>query len=73
MVNGYFCRNCADEEIAKKGMDPAKPAREFAGSEVFVPAWMTKDGGKSHDKFTTLGVNKPDPTGNTGTALNLYA
>ena len=37
LVNGYFCRNCADVELAKKGIDPAHPTREVAGSEVYVP------------------------------------
>lgn len=25
IVNGYVCRNCSDVELAKKGVDPAKP------------------------------------------------
>lgn len=71
MVNGYFCRNCADEELAKRGMDPARPHREFAGSEVYIPPWMAKEPGEP--KETELGVNRPDPAGPTGTSLNLYA
>ena len=70
MVNGYFCRNCADEELAKRGMDPARPNREFAGSEVYVPPWEARAPG---EKETKLGVNRPDPSGPTGTSLNLYA
>jgi hypothetical protein len=71
LVNGYFCRNCADEELAKKGLDPAKPNRELAGSEVYVPPWMDKDASKH--KALALGINQPDGTGSTGTTLNLYA
>ena len=37
LVNGYFCRNCADVELAKRGMDPAKPNREYSGREVYIP------------------------------------
>jgi hypothetical protein len=36
LVNGFACRNCADEELAKRGIDPAHPNRPIAGSEVFV-------------------------------------
>ena len=35
-VNGYFCINCADEELAKRGIDPSHPAQAMAGNEVFV-------------------------------------
>ena len=34
MVNGYVCRDCADEELAKKGLDPAHPERAFDGNEA---------------------------------------
>lgn len=66
LVNGYYCRNCADVELAKKGMDPAKPGREYAGGEVYVPPPLES---KPH-----LGVNAPDEAGGTlGTRLNLHA
>jgi hypothetical protein len=65
-VNGFYCRNCADVELAKKGMDPAHPGREYAGGEVYVPP--------SADDKTRLGVNAPDKTGGAlGTRLNLHA
>lgn len=66
IVNGYFCRNCADVELAKKGMDPAHPGREYAGGEVYVPP--PADGRK-----TELGVNAPEKAGDVGTRLNLHA
>lgn len=64
LVNGYVCRNCADEELAKRGIDPAHPKREFSGSEVYVAP--PRDS-------TELGVNKPEATGDVGRKLNLYA
>ena len=63
LVNGYVCRNCADEELAKKGIDPAHPKREFSGSEVYVAPPKTPE----------VGVNAPEKTGDIGTKLNLYA
>jgi hypothetical protein len=66
IVNGYYCRNCADVELAKKGMDPAHPGREYSGGEVYVPP--------SADDQKKLGVNEPDKTGGAlGTRLNLHA
>jgi hypothetical protein len=62
-VNGYFCRNCADVELAKKGMDPAHPGREYSGGEVYVPPPADKE----------LGVNRPENDGAVGTRLNLHA
>ena len=48
MVNGYVCRNCADEELAKKNIDPAHPKQSLAGSEAFVsPAEAAKNSGVS--------------------------
>jgi hypothetical protein len=66
IVNGYYCRNCADVELAKKGMDPAHPGREYSGGEVYVPP--------SADDKKKLGVNEPDKMGGAlGTRLNLHA
>jgi hypothetical protein len=36
LVKGYPCRNCADVELAKKGINPARPHREWSGGEVYV-------------------------------------
>lgn len=65
IVNGYFCRNCADVELAKKGMDPAKPNREYSGGEVYIPP--------SAESKTKLGINAPEKDGSLGTRLNLHA
>ena len=65
LVNGHFCRNCADVELAKKGMDPAKPNREYSGGEVYIPP--------SAESKTKLGVNAPEKDGPLGTRLNLHA
>jgi hypothetical protein len=69
LVNGYFCRNCADEELAKRGVDPAHPQQEFSGSEVYVPPQP-----KALEK-PELGVNRPerDESIRLGRALNLFA
>ncbi len=64
-VNGFYCRNCADVELAKKGMDPAKPGREYAGGEVYIPP--------SADSKKPFGINSPEKDGPVGTRLNLHA
>lgn len=66
IVNGYFCRNCADVELAKKGMDPAHPGREYSGGEVYVPP-------EADAKRSPLGVNAPEAAGSVGTRINLHA
>lgn len=79
MVNGYVCRNCADEELAKKGVDPAHPKRAFAGSEVYVSAVdAARNRGslstlEASQKSAELGVNRPEASGDRGRKLNLYA
>jgi hypothetical protein len=50
-------------ELAKKGMDPAHPNREYAGGEVYVPPPAEKE----------LGINRPERDGAVGTRLNLHA
>jgi len=64
-VNGFYCRNCADVELAKKGMDPAHPGREYSGGEVYIPP--------SADASKPLGINQPEAAGTLGTRLNLRA
>jgi hypothetical protein len=67
LVNGYMCRNCADVELAKKGIDPAHPKKEFAGNEVYVPP-------DKNDPFRiSLGKNEPTGSGDVGNTLNLFA
>jgi len=79
MVNGYVCRNCADEELANKGVDPAHPQQALAGSEVYVSA---SDAARNRGALSTveaskksaeLGVNRPEAAGDQGRKLNLYA
>ena len=65
LVNGYYCRNCADVELAKKGMAPAHPGREYAGGEVYVPP--------PAESKPELGVNAPEAGGTLGSRLNLHA
>ena len=64
-VNGFPCRNCADAELARRGVDPAHSQREFVGSEVYVPPPE-----KTSDE---LGVNRPEERGTLGRRLNLRA
>jgi hypothetical protein len=66
-VNGYYCGNCADVELAKKGMDPAHPNREYSGGEVYAPPTPEEIEKKK------LGVNDPKATGDVGTRLNVRA
>jgi len=79
MVNGYVCRNCADEELAKKGVDPAKPKQAIAGSEAYVSAAdAARNRGslsplEASQKAAELGVNRPESAGDQGRKLNLYA
>ena len=77
-VNGYPCRNCADEELAKRGVDPAHPTQAVSGSEVYVsPAEAARNRGSSaveaSRKSAELGVNRPEASGDQGRKLNLYA
>ena len=67
LVNGYYCRDCSEVELAKKGIDPAKAKRGINGAEA-TASGQTKDGKKPE-----LGVNRVSPDGDVGTRLNLYA
>ncbi len=62
-VNGFYCRNCADVELAEKGMDPAKPGREYSGGEVYIPP-------SADSKDLLGGINVPEKDGPVGTRLN---
>ena len=64
-VNGYYCRNCADVELAKRHLDPAKPGREYVGGEVYVPP-----PGEQSDAH---GVNRARPGASLGGRLDLEA
>jgi len=79
LVNGYFCRNCADEALAKRGLDPAHPTEAVAGNEVFVSqADAARNRGPlsalaAAQKAAELGVNHPETSGDQGRKVNLYA
>lgn len=66
VVNGFPCRNCADAELARKGIDPAHPNREFSGNEVYVPP-------PADDRTRALGVNRAKGLGTLGRSLDLTA
>ena len=77
-VNGFPCRNCADEELAKRGVDPSHPTQAVSGSEVYVsPAEAARNRGRTtleaSKQSAELGVNRPEPSGDRGRKLNLYA
>lgn len=65
LVNGFTCRNCGDEELAKHGIDPAHPRQGFSGNEAYVPPPSADD--------SKLGVNQPSTTGKLGRRLDLRA
>ncbi|HKQ68187.1 MAG TPA: hypothetical protein VJT73_02550 [Polyangiaceae bacterium] len=64
LVNGFPCRNCADAELAKRGIDPARPRDELLRGEAFAQG----DAKKRGERF---GINEPVAHGEIGTRLNL--
>jgi hypothetical protein len=38
LVNGYVCRNCTDEALAKRGIDPAHPDKSASTNGGIDPA-----------------------------------
>ena len=74
VVNGYFCQNCADELLAKKGLDPAKVKQD--GATAVQASERGQDGRKlaagSTPKQTEYGVNQPDPSRDVGARVSLY-
>ena len=78
LVNGYVCRNCGDEALAKKGIDPAHPKRAASGNEAYVSSAEASRNRSVRSpieaaKKLALGVNHPESSGEQGRALNLYA
>lgn len=60
VINGYYCADCADELLAKRGVDPSQG-----------PVVATLESEKRAQ--TPLGVNEPRPGEPLGARLNLYA
>jgi hypothetical protein len=58
-VNGYYCRSCADVELAKRRIDPMRP-----GDGVHV---------EREAPGPVLGANAPEPGTSLGSRLNVYA
>jgi hypothetical protein len=86
LVNGYICRNCTDEELAKRGVDPAHPHRDVKDAQSAEEAKSAKDTPSTDEnkkaessKATSderterqrLGENRPLESGTVGTRLNL--
>jgi hypothetical protein len=63
VINGFYCADCADELVAKRGIDPtqgvAQAELETLSEESVAPP--------------ELGVNAPTPGAEVGGRLNLYA
>jgi hypothetical protein len=74
MVNGYVCRNCADEELAKKGFDPARPKQAFSVAPSDAARNRSyRASPEAATKTAELGVNRPDISGAQGRKVDLYA
>jgi hypothetical protein len=67
LVNGYVCRDCTDEELAKRGIDPAHPKD---GAKGIKTATDQKNPAAPSLSQAELGVNRPDALGPVGTRLN---
>jgi hypothetical protein len=62
VVNGHPCRNCAEEAVAKRGLDPNQPKPELR-------AYRAGTDGASKPE---LGVSRPEAGAALGGTLNLY-
>ena len=74
LVNGYVCRNCTDEDLAKKGIDPEHPKRKLAENGKVDPADAKHLGDPQKTPTNVeLGQNRPETSGNLGRSLNVFA
>lgn len=70
LVNGYVCRDCSDEELAKRGVDPAHPKAETKADRARANEKRETDVWHGAEE---LGVNRPLEDGRVGAQLNLLA
>jgi len=70
LVNGYVCRNCTDEELAKRGIDPAHPKDGPKGAQAATGKKSDAETSRSNEE---LGVNRPAAGGALGTQVNVIA
>jgi hypothetical protein len=70
LVNGYVCRDCTDEELAKRGVDPAHPKDAPKGVRAAADKKSEAEAPLSKEE---LGVNHPAAVGSLGTRLNILA
>ncbi len=61
VVNGYYCANCSEVLLAKRGIDPHQGP---------IRAELNAD---QERRATPLGQNAPEPGRAVGGRLNLYA
>ena len=69
IVNGYPCRTCADESLARRGIDPARP-EEAQG--ILSPAEEARRA-RLQTYAAPDGINRPLATGDRGRIINLLA
>lgn len=68
MVNGYVCRDCSDEVLAKRGIDPLHPKDGAHRSRAVGAAQGEQTGAVSPP---VIGVNQPNPAADMGRSLNV--
>ena len=74
VVNGFYCRNCTEIDLAKKGVNPSAPHPELAPANVtakrepLLPRQAVEATAE-----VRLGANRPISNGELGRRLDLYA
>jgi len=68
LVNGHYCANCAEELLAKRGLDPTNGPHRAELKEQTEQRTVGASAQSSE-----LGVNRPEGNGQVGSQLNLYA
>ena len=73
LVNGYPCFNCTDVDLAKKGINPAKPQADPRSVNYNPDAPGAKRSGFADDAVTFGGalkaLNSAQSSGQTGSGL----
>lgn len=75
-VNGFYCRDCADVSLAKRGEDPARAAASKLDPEGKNGETLAQAASQASARmdFSGLGVNRADGSGVvTGSRLDLKA
>lgn len=74
-VNGFYCRDCADVSLAKRGEDPARAAKSKLDPDGKnrEPTAQAPGQTSARTDFSGLGVNAADGSGAVGSLLHLKA